>query len=128
MVGSYVFRPDGYYICCHPYAEFAHKLTSGPGLDLAKSFIANKTKFLVMDRVGFVFWKSLDADKAFLLTNYLPMGNPAAPKTPLAKLYCLAFPSAANWGMRTIRYGRKTRRYLVDEHHDYRTGKIYNIA
>lgn len=100
MVGSYVFRPDGYYICCHPYAEFVHKrdaqgtfdklsVNQALRLSLRKSLIARQTKFLVMDRVGFVFWKSLDEDKAFLLTNYLPMGNPASPDTPLAKLYSL---------------------------------------
>ncbi|MEK7544027.1 MAG: glycosyltransferase family 39 protein [Patescibacteria group bacterium] len=91
MVGSYVFRPDGYFICCHPYAEFGQLLASRPGLEreLRESLIARQTKFLVMDRVGFVFWKSLDADKAFLLTNYLPMGNPSAPGVPLSKLYSL---------------------------------------
>ncbi|MDP1722132.1 MAG: hypothetical protein Q8L37_02890 [Candidatus Gottesmanbacteria bacterium] len=102
MVGSYVFRPDGYYICCHPYAEFVQKLGTslpaevppggtkeGPGLNLTKSLIKHQTKFLVMDRVGFVFWQSLEPDKIFMLTNYLPMGNPAAPGTPLSKLYSL---------------------------------------
>lgn len=98
MVGSFVFRPDGYFICCHPYAEFGQRLASRPGpaspagrleRELRKSLIGKQTKFLVMDRVGFVFWKSLDPDKAFLLTNYLPMGNPAKPATPLSKLYSL---------------------------------------
>ena len=99
MVGSYVFRPDGYYICCHPYAEFAGRLANrtmgqSPGTadvdgGLRQSLIATQTKFLVMDRAGFVFWQSLGKDRAFLLANYLPMGNPAAPGTPLAKLYSL---------------------------------------
>ncbi|MBI5620868.1 glycosyltransferase family 39 protein [Candidatus Gottesmanbacteria bacterium] len=109
MVGSYVFRPDGYFICCHPYAEFIDKLTVTPAapsptlrlasirrsgrtslrLRLRESLLANQTKFLVMDRVGFVFWKSQEPDKAFMLTNYLPMGNPASPKAPFSKLYSL---------------------------------------
>lgn len=74
MVGSYVFRPDGYFICCHPYAEFGQRLASRPGLEreLRKSLIAKQTKFLVMDRVGFVFWQSPEPDKSFLHSNYLP--------------------------------------------------------
>lgn len=76
MVGSYVFRPDGYFICCHPYGEFIRKLQpQGPALRLGlrESFIATQTKFVVMDRVGFVFWQTPEPDKTFLLTNYLPM-------------------------------------------------------
>lgn len=71
MVGSYVFRPDGYFICCHPYGEFVDRL-SAPIQTLRESLIQRQTKFVVMDRVGFVFWQSLPADKAFLQTNYLP--------------------------------------------------------
>ncbi len=91
MVGSYVFRPDGYYICCHPYGEFIQRLASRPGLErgLTGSLIARQTKFLVMDRVGFVFWQTPKPDKSFLLTNYLPMGDPTAPAKPLSKLYSL---------------------------------------
>lgn len=69
MVGSFIFRPDGYYICCHPYGEFIHILTSLPTLQ--QSLIAKKTKFLVMDRVGFVFWQTPTHDLSFLLSNYL---------------------------------------------------------
>lgn len=82
MVGSYVFRPDGYFICCHPYGEFASKL-SDPPESLSESLIANKTKFLVMDRVGFVFWQSPEPDLTFLLTHYLP--------TKYKKIYSLGF-------------------------------------
>lgn len=71
MVGSYVFRPDGFFICCHPYGEFANKLVSPP-LSLRESLVTTKTKFLVMDRVGFVFWQTPEPDLTFLLTNYLP--------------------------------------------------------
>lgn len=74
MVGSFVFRPDGYYICCHPYAEFVQRLASRPGLErgLRESLIARQTKFLVMDRIGFVFWQPAAPDLSFLLSNYLP--------------------------------------------------------
>ena len=74
MVGSFIFRPDGYYICCHLYGEFIKQLASRPALErgLRESLIARQTKFLVMDRVGFVFWKTPTPDLSFLLTNYLP--------------------------------------------------------
>ncbi|MEK9143173.1 MAG: hypothetical protein AAB481_00900, partial [Patescibacteria group bacterium] len=85
MVGSYVFRTDGYFICCHPYGEFIHLLASslpaevpprgtkeGPDLNLTKSLIRRQTKFLVLDRIGFVFWQTPEPDLSFLLTNYLP--------------------------------------------------------
>lgn len=69
MTGSYVFRPDGYFICCHPYAEFVDTIASPPGT-LAKSLIANQTKFLVMDQKGYVFWLPKPADLTFLLSTY----------------------------------------------------------
>ena len=71
MVGSYVFRPDGYTICCHPYGEFIDKL-SRPAPTLRESLVSRQTKFLVMDRVGFVFWQTPEPDLSFLLSNYLP--------------------------------------------------------
>ena len=71
MVGSYVFRPDGYFICCHPYGEFIDKL-SRPAPTLRESLVRRQTKFLVMDRVGFVFWQTPTPDLSFLLSNYLP--------------------------------------------------------
>ena len=75
MVGSFVFRPDGFYICCHPYGEFIKQLASRPALErgLRESLVTRKTKFLVMDRVGFVFWQTPSPDLTFLRTNYLPM-------------------------------------------------------
>jgi len=71
MVGSFIFRPDGYTICCHPYGEFIDKL-SRPVPTLRESLVRRQTKFLVMDRVGFVFWKTPEPDLSFLLSNYLP--------------------------------------------------------
>ena len=71
MVGSYVFRPDGFFICCHPYGEFVKNLTNPPSL-LRESLITTKTKFLIMDRIGFVFWQTPEPDKSFLHSNYLP--------------------------------------------------------
>lgn len=85
MVGSFIFRPDGYSICCHPYGEFINRLASslpaevpprgtkeGPDLNLTKSLIRRQTKFLVLDRIGFVFWQTPTPDLSFLLSNYLP--------------------------------------------------------
>ncbi|OGG30763.1 hypothetical protein A2973_01800 [Candidatus Gottesmanbacteria bacterium RIFCSPLOWO2_01_FULL_49_10] len=76
MVGSFVFRPDGYYICCHPYGQFINGLASRPALErgLAESLTQRQTKFLVMDRVGFVFWQTPEPDLTFLLTHYVPSG------------------------------------------------------
>ncbi len=45
MVGSYVFRPDGYFICCHPYQEFVDHLSKKVPT-LRESLVATKTKFI----------------------------------------------------------------------------------
>lgn len=71
MVGSYIFRPDGYFICCHPYIQFAHLLKQ-PIPTLKDSLIQTKTKFLVMDQKGYVFWIAKPEDLAFMTTHYLP--------------------------------------------------------
>lgn len=71
MVGSYLFRPDGYYICCHPYAEFASKLKDKVPT-LSGALMTSQTKFLVQDRTGLLFWKSTAQDLAFLASHYLP--------------------------------------------------------
>lgn len=70
-VGSYLFRPDGYYICCHPYAEFASRLKVKVPT-LSQALTSNQTKFLVQDRTGLLFWKPTSEDLAFLISNYLP--------------------------------------------------------
>jgi len=71
MVGSFVFRPDGYYICCHPYIQFVHLLRS-PIPTLSESLIQTKTKFLVMDQKAYVFWIAKPEDIAFMTAHYLP--------------------------------------------------------
>lgn len=70
VVGSYVFRPDGYFICCHPYGEFIHRMNPKP-MSLRESIIRNQTKFLIMDRTGLLFWLTPEPDLAFLLQNYV---------------------------------------------------------
>jgi hypothetical protein len=75
MNGSYVFRPDGYYICCHPYNEFLHRFTRYIG-PLKKSLLQTKTKFLVMDQKGYVFWYPYPSDLAFMAANYTPSNYP----------------------------------------------------
>lgn len=75
MVGSYVFRPDGYYICCHPYYEFIDKL-SYQLPTLRDSLVTNQTKFVVLDRSGQSLWKPLPEDLNYLLTHYQPSGYP----------------------------------------------------
>lgn len=71
MVGSFVYRPDGYYICCHPYGEFRHNLkTELPSL--MESFRQRQTKFVVMDRTAMVFWQTPEPEKSWLYANFLP--------------------------------------------------------
>lgn len=69
--GSYIFRPDGYIFCCHPYWEFIH-LLKAKYPTVRDSLVSNRTKFLVMDRRGYIFWKILEPDLTFLKQNYLP--------------------------------------------------------
>ena len=71
MVGSYVFRPDGYYICCHPYGEFRHLLKIQLP-SLIESFKQRQTKFVIMDRTAKVFWQTPEPEKSFLYANFLP--------------------------------------------------------
>ncbi|MCL4360210.1 glycosyltransferase family 39 protein [Patescibacteria group bacterium] len=75
MVGSYVFRPDGYYICCHPYQEFADQLPIKLPT-LRGSLIAHNTRYVIMDRTGQVFWKPKPEDLEFLTATYLPSAYP----------------------------------------------------
>ena len=72
MVGSYIYRPDSYYICClFTSPLFADKVK--PAIPtLSESLVASKTKFLVMDRKGYVFWQVKPEDLAFMTTHYLP--------------------------------------------------------
>ncbi len=75
MVGSYVFRPDGFFICCHHYGEFADRLKfKVPSLE--ESLIRNHTKFLVMDRTALLFWQTPEPDLTFLKENYVPSSYP----------------------------------------------------
>lgn len=72
MVGSYIYRPDSYYICCIPsYREFV-KNVQEPMLPLQESLIQTQTKFLVLDQKGYVFWTPEPADLSFILSHYLP--------------------------------------------------------
>jgi hypothetical protein len=75
MVGSFIFRPDGYYICCHPFGEFITRLQPEPP-DLVDSLVKHQTKFVVLDRTGLVFWQTPQPALNFLLTNYLPSRYP----------------------------------------------------
>jgi hypothetical protein len=70
MVGSYIFRPDGYIICCHPYAEFIDKLSIKVP-SLRDSLIQTQTKYVLMDRTAMVFWQPKPDDLAFLKSHYL---------------------------------------------------------
>jgi len=89
MVGSYVFRPDGYYICCHPYAEFVDKLSMKVP-SLMESVIKSGNKFLVLDRTGMSLWQPMKDDLAFLKSNYLPAGTNWKIYVPGVRYNCLA--------------------------------------
>jgi hypothetical protein len=70
-VGSYIFRPDGYFICCHHYEQFVDKLD--PSLwSLKEHLIQNKTKFIILDQKGFAFWTPKPEDVNFIITHYAP--------------------------------------------------------
>jgi hypothetical protein len=70
-VGSYIFRPDGYFICCHHYEQFVDKLD--PSLwSLKEHLIKNKTKFIVLDQKGFAFWTPKPDDVNFIISTYAP--------------------------------------------------------
>lgn len=75
MVGSYVFRPDGYYICCNIYSQFADRLGL-PIPSLKDSLIANNTKYLILDRTGKSLWKPKQDDLEFLQKNFTPSAYP----------------------------------------------------
>lgn len=86
MVGSYVLRPHGYYICCNIYSGFAPFLHI-PLPSLSESLIAKKTKYIVLDRAGKSLWLPYPQDLAFLVSNYLPSDYPKI-YTAGSQFYC----------------------------------------
>lgn len=101
MVGSYVFRPDGYFFCCHPYAEFIDKLGSSYPT-LRDSLVSSQTKYIVLDRTGMAFWKPKRDDLLFIETHYL--------ESPYRKIYTPGFSFACDGGActQTNVHGRAT--------------------
>jgi hypothetical protein len=71
MVGSFVFRPDAYYFCCHPYTEFAAN-ASVKTPPLMQMLVTNKTKFIILDRTGQSLWLTPQPDLDFIRAHYLP--------------------------------------------------------
>ena len=67
--GEYIFRPDSYFICCHPYAEFVDHLSIRVP-NLRESLVETKTKYILLDQKGYVFWHPKPDDLDFILTNY----------------------------------------------------------
>jgi len=78
MVGSYIFRPDGSYVCCNIYSQFADRLRPKPPT-LAQSLVERQTKFVILDRAGKVFWLPTSSDLTFLMAHYVP--------SPYKKIY-----------------------------------------
>lgn len=74
MVGSYIFRPDGYYLCCHPYQEFIDRLQNKPD-SLPDALVKNQTKFIVLDRTGLSLWQPRPEDLRYIKSNYLVSGK-----------------------------------------------------
>jgi hypothetical protein len=79
-VGSYIFRPDGYFICCHRYEQFVDKLDT-KFQSLKNHLIQSKTKYIILDQKGFVFWTTKPDDLVFIITHYL--------LSPYKKIYTL---------------------------------------
>jgi hypothetical protein len=75
MTGSYVYRPDGYYICCNIYSQFSFALPF-PVPSLSESLVKNDTRFIILDRRGAAFWHPYPADKLFLFSTYVPSRYP----------------------------------------------------
>jgi hypothetical protein len=90
MVGSYIFRPDGYVICCHPYGEFVDKISIKVPT-LRESLVQTQTRFALMDRTAMVFWMPKPEDLQFLRSHYL-----VSPKN--WKIYPLGYKYGCNNG------------------------------
>jgi hypothetical protein len=73
MVGSYVFRPDAYYFCCHPYGEFYDNVTVKPG-PLRNFLVSNKTRYIILDRTGMSLWQTPAPDLQFIKSHYVESG------------------------------------------------------
>lgn len=71
MVGSYVFRPDGAFICCNVYSQFSSRLPHPPP-PLRQELVSRQTKFIVLDRVGKSLWLPTPDDLSFMEGSYLP--------------------------------------------------------
>ncbi len=69
-MGTHLFRPSGYYICCAIYPDWIDNL-SQPMPRLPDDFRQNQTKFLILNkRSGYLFTDDFDA--VFLRENYFP--------------------------------------------------------
>ena len=75
MVGSYLLRPDGFYVCCNIYSQFAAGL-SIPLPTLAQSLVKKQTKFIVLDRAGKSLWLPAPLDLAYVKGHYLQSRYP----------------------------------------------------
>lgn len=82
MTGSYVYRPPGYVLCCHRYANFIQTIQPTPP-PLTDSLLQNKTKFIVLDRGGYAFWLVPEPHLSFIKSNYL--------QSPYKKIYSVGY-------------------------------------
>lgn len=75
MTGSYIFRPDGFYICCNTYSTL---VTTLPWKipTLASSLRQTKTKFIILDRRGLSLWLPTPTDLSFMLAHYVQSSYP----------------------------------------------------
>lgn len=71
MTGSYIFRRDGYYICCNTYSQFTSLLPwKLPTLE--SSLRNSNTRFIILDNRGLAFWRPNPPDLAFIFSHYIP--------------------------------------------------------
>lgn len=90
MTGSYIYRPPGYVLCCHRFANFIQTIKPLPP-PLTESLIQNKTKFIVLDRSGYAFWLVPEPHLSFIRSNYL--------QSPYKKIYSVGYRYTCNQGV-----------------------------
>ena len=69
-MGTHLFRPSGYYLCCQLYPDWINNL-SRPMPRLQDDFRKKQTKFLFQTKRA-VYWTLDDSDGRFIRENYFP--------------------------------------------------------
>jgi hypothetical protein len=70
LVGSYVYRLNGFFYNVPTYASIIDK-ADPKAESLTESLIRTQTKYIILDQKGYIFWTSKADDLQFMLTHYL---------------------------------------------------------